>query len=736
MAVGPTVTSWGISSRVVVVRGARHFGPVTSRIDTARIELGHGIHTRPDTGKQGDMSATTATPAERPEQVFQDRREAGRVLAGLLEGFRGNPKVTVLGLARGGIPVAWEVAASLGAPLDAFVVRKLGVPGHAEFAMGALASGGTVVVNDDLIRDLRISPEQIRRELDREGRELLRREAVYRENRPPPDVADKIVILVDDGLATGASMFAAVDSLRRQEPAQIVVAVPAAPESTCRDLGAMVDDVVCATMPFPFHAVGESFWNFAQVTDSEVLTLLRTPTSAGTARDAKALEFGSAATAVRIAALDAPDGVPSLNVLLDLVGDARIVVIGESSHGTHEFYAARAEITKRLVEDKGFSAIAAEADWPDAYRVNRYVRGGGHDKTAEEALRGFERFPSWMWRNAPVLDFVGWLKEHNDRSRAQGRTLTGFYGLDLYSLHRSMHEVLEYLDRVDPAAARRARDRYSCFDHLSGDDGQSYGYAAAFGAGESFEQQVVEQLVELQRHSLEYVRRDGMAAEDEQFYAERNAVSVCDAEGYYRTMFSGRVSSWNLRDRHMVQTLAALVSHLDRHSGTASRIVVWAHNSHAGDARATEAGTHGEVTVGQLVREAYPDACRLIGFTTFEGSVTAASQWGGPAERKEVRPALPGSVEELFHELGEPSFLVRTDEGNAATRTLRAARLQRAIGVIYRPETERQSHYFHTRISDQFDAVIHIDTTRAVEPLERTSLWVEGETPETYPSAF
>lgn len=187
-------------------------------------------------------------------------------------------------------------------------------------------------------------------------------------------------------------------------------------------------------------------------------------------------------------------------------------MIGENSHGTHEFDAARAEITKRLVEDKGFSAIAAEADWPDAYRVNRYVRGGGHDTTAEEALRGFERFPSWMWRNAPVLDFVGWLKEHNDRSRAQGRTLTGFYGLDLYSLHRSMREVVEYLDRVDPASVQRARDRYSCFDHLNGNDGQSYGYAAAFGAGESCEQQVVEQLVELQRHSLEYVQRDGMAA--------------------------------------------------------------------------------------------------------------------------------------------------------------------------------------------------------------------------------
>jgi len=341
-----------------------------------------------------------------------------------------------------------------------------------------------------------------------------------------------------------------------------------------------------------------------------------------------------------------------------------------------------------------------------------------------------------MWRNAPVRDFVGWLKEHNERCRAPGRTPTGFYGLDLYSLHRSTREVVDYLDRVDPAAAQRARDRYSCFDNRGGDDSQSYGYAAAFGAGEWCEQKVVEQLVELQRHSLDYVRRDGMGAEDEQFYAERNAVGVCDAEGYYRTMFSGCMLSWNLRDRHMVRTLEALIEHLDRQCGTTSRIVLWAYNSHVGDARATEAGSRGEVTVGQLVRETHPGDCLLIGFTTFSGTVTAASQWGGPAERKDVRPALPGSVEALFHELGEQSFLVRTDEENTVAKTLRAARLQRAIGVIYRPETERQSHYFHTRISEQFDAVIHIDTTRAVEPLERTSLWVEGETPETYPSAL
>lgn len=681
------------------------------------------------------MSSSTKTAAGRPEQVFRNRREAGRMLGELLTAYRGDPDVVVLGLARGGVPVAWEVAAALDAPLDAFVVRKLGIPGHAEYAMGALASGGSVVLNDDLLRELAISSAQLSEVVVHEGRELARREAVYRKNRPPPEVAGKTVILVDDGLATGASIFAAVDSIRRQEPARIVVAVPAAPESTCRELGAMVDDMVCATMPFPFRGFGASFWDFSQVTDEEVCTLLQTSTHGQNTDSARIHNFTSAAGTIRVASESAPDGVPPRDVLLDLVGDARVVLIGESSHGTHEFYAARAEMTRILIEDRGFNAVAAEAAWPDAYRINRYVRGQGQDTSAEQSLRGFERFPAWMWRNTEVLDFVAWLREHNAASAAVDGRQVGFYGLDLYSMHRSIQEVIEYLERVDPDAARRARDRYSCFDQAATEDGQSYGYAAAFGAGESCEREVVEQLKDLQQHAIAYVDQDGIAPEDEQFYAERNATTVRDAEEYYRTMFRARVSSWNIRDRHMVDTLDALVKHLDIREEPPSRVVVWAHNSHVGDARATEVGAHGELTVGQLVRERYPDTCRLIGFSTYEGTVTAAGEWGGPAERKVVRPALPSSVEELFHEVGRGSFLIRTHYGPAAD-TLRTARLERAIGVIYRPETERQSHYFHARLSDQFDAVVHVDTTRALEPLDRTSLWIEGERPETYPFAL
>ena len=669
---------------------------------------------------------------QQPRRVFKDRREAGQVLAGLLQAYRGRPDVVVLGLARGGVPVAFEVARAIGAPLDAFIVRKLGAPGHEEFAVGALASGGRVVVNDDVLRGLRITPEQLREIAEREARELIRREAAYRDGRPPLDVTGKTVILVDDGLATGSSMMAAVQALRESEPAEIVIAVPAAPESTCREFAAIVDDMVCASMPTPFLAVGESFWDFTQVTDDEVSDLLATPTTGAAAQPSV---VPTPADLVAAAAIVAPGGVPPADVLDDLIGDARVVLIGESSHGTHEFYEARAEITKWLIEHKGFNAVAAEADWPDAYRVNRYVRGLGEDDSPEQALRGFQRFPAWMWRNAVVRDFVGWLRWHNGRCAADGRRQTGFYGLDLYSPHRSMQEVIGYLDTVDPTAAARARARYACFDHSDGHDGQAYGYAAAFGAGQSCERQAVEQLVELQRRGLEYLRHDGELASDELFYAQRNAVTVRNAEAYYRGMFAGRVTSWNMRDKHMAQTLEALIEHLDGGPEPA-RIVVWAHNSHVGDARATEVSADGQLTIGQLARERYGEACRLIGFSTYSGTVTAASEWGGPTERKNVRPALAGSIEELLHETGRREFIVPMHDGSPAAAALEVVRLGRAIGVIYLPRTERQSHYFHVRPSDQFDAMIHIDTTSALEPLEPTSGWIAGQNPETYPSGL
>jgi erythromycin esterase-like protein len=418
--------------------------------------------------------------------------------------------------------------------------------------------------------------------------------------------------------------------------------------------------------------------------------------------------------------------------LLDLIGDAHFVLIGEASHGTHEFYRDRAEITRRLIAEKGFNAVAVEADWPDAYRINRFVRGMTDDGEAVEALGDFKRFPTWMWRNADVLDFVGWLREFNDKTRDAGRRV-GFYGVDLYSLFTSIEKVIDYLDKVDPEAARRARYRYSCFEHY-GEDSQAYGYAATFGMTQSCEDAVVAQLVDFQRRAADYASRNGRIPPDEAFFAEQNARLVKNAERYYRSMFAGRVSSWNLRDQHMTETIEALAAHIRRH-GRDPRIVVWEHNSHLGDARATEMGRQGELNVGQLIREAHGDDARLIGFSTYTGTVTAASEWDGPAERKRVRPGMRGSYEELFHAFHVPNFSLPL-RGNAAAGVLEEPRLQRAIGVIYMPQSERQSHYFYASLPRQFDAILHFDETRAVEPLERREIAHTGEAPETFPSAL
>ncbi|QOY92996.1 erythromycin esterase family protein [Massilia sp. UMI-21] len=435
--------------------------------------------------------------------------------------------------------------------------------------------------------------------------------------------------------------------------------------------------------------------------------------------------------ALRAAARPLTGGVSDYDPLLELVGDARFVLLGEATHGSAEFYDERARITQRLIDEKGFTAVAVEADWPDAWRVNRYVRGEGSDPDGQAALSGFARFPAWMWRNTSVLQFVEWLRKRN---AAAGSKRAGFYGLDLYSLFTSIQEVLRYLEQVDPVAAEKTRRRYACFDHYD-QDSQQYGYAASVGLSESCQQGVNAALQGLQQRAFDYMQADGADAEDAFFYAQQNARLVKNAEEYYRTMFRGRISSWNLRDSHMAETLDALARHLSR-AGKPAKIVVWEHNSHIGDARATEIGRQGEWNVGELARKAYgPDAC-LIGFSTYDGRVTAASEWDGPARHKHVRPGMPGSYEHLLHSVGMARFFLPLREPGPARDVLMEERLERAIGVLYLPRSERHSHYFMAQLARQFDAVIHIDRTSAVTPLDASSGWHTGEAPETYPQGL
>ena len=398
--------------------------------------------------------------------------------------------------------------------------------------------------------------------------------------------------------------------------------------------------------------------------------------------------------------------------VLEDIGERSFVLLGEATHGTQEFYRMRADLTLRLIEEKGFDAVAVEADWPDAYRLNLFARGEGTDGAAQDAFQDFQRFPRWMWRNEEVLDFIERLRALNlDRARERR---VGFYGLDMYSLYRSAEAVVDYLSSVDEEQAMLALRQYAALDHVR--DPQRYGYEAALGLRPDCRDAVRERLLQLWRHAPDYLARDGRRAADAYFFAERNAYVVASAESYYRAMFGSRAESWNLRDSHMVNTLFALQRYLCGLGG-AGKIVVWAHNSHLGDARATEMSQAGECNVGQLVREqAGQEHAWLVGFTTYTGTVTAAWEWDGEAERRQVRIAMPESYEALFHRSGLDRFYLPMN--HEAAKVLSEPRLERAIGVLYRTDTEYQSHYFTASLARQFNAVFHLDETSAVEPMD------------------
>jgi erythromycin esterase-like protein len=439
----------------------------------------------------------------------------------------------------------------------------------------------------------------------------------------------------------------------------------------------------------------------------------------------------AAALATRLGRAARPLATPAdLSPLLDTIGDARFVLLGEATHGTAEFYAIRAELSKRLIEDKGFSFVAVEGDWPDCYRVNRYVKRLSDSGTsAWDVLHAFERWPTWMWANRQVADFVEWLSDYNRRRDA--RDQAGFYGLDVYSLWESMAAVIEYLDRVDPDAARAARRSYGCFDPYR-EDVQAYARATAL-VPTSCESEAVEMLRLLRSRASSY-ERDG---DVDRFNAEQNAFIARNAERYYRTMVRGGPASWNVRDHHMVDTLARLVAY----HGGASKAIIWAHNTHVGDARFTTMMRHGMVNVGQLVREAFGehpserDGVVLVGFGTHRGTVIAGAEWGEPMERMRVPAARPGSLEDLLHDGVESDGLLMFDGSpDGGIRGFDQPLDHRAIGVVYDPSAERFGNYVPTIVPRRYDAFVLIDETRALDPLHMP-VTVDGEA-ETFPSGM
>ncbi|HXC52336.1 MAG TPA: protein-L-isoaspartate(D-aspartate) O-methyltransferase [Candidatus Limnocylindrales bacterium] len=412
-----------------------------------------------------------------------------------------------------------------------------------------------------------------------------------------------------------------------------------------------------------------------------------------------------------------------VEALVERIGDARLVLLGEATHGTSEFYRMRARITMELIEKRGFDFVAVEADWPDAARIDTYVLG--EPPRSGLKFTPFSRFPAWMWRNEEVDEFVGRLRAYN-LSRTDRAERVGFHGLDLYSMFTSMAAVLEYLGGVDPAAANAARARYGTLTPWQKDPA-AYGKAVLVGRYASSEEAVVRILRDLLQRRMDYALKDG-----ERFFdAVQNARVVADAERYYRAMYYGSATSWNLRDSHMFDTLQSLLAFY----GPQSRGIVWEHNSHLGDARATEMSERGELNVGQLCREKFGDKVYIVGFGTDHGTVAAASNWDEPVERMTVRPSHEESYERLFHDSDVPAFLTHLREPRRADLRdeLMPSRLERAIGVIYRPETERGSHYFYASLPQQFDEYIWFDRTTAVSPLPAPARDAHGQLPETYP---
>jgi putative phosphoribosyl transferase len=879
---------------------------------------------------------------------FSDRADAGRQLAERLAALRLEEPL-VYALPRGGVPVAVEVARRLGAPLDLVLVRKIGTPGNPEVALGAIVEGATSqpVINEKVRRISGASDAYLDAARTKELAELERRRKLYLGDRPRMEPAGRTVIVIDDGLATGASMKAALLALRRGGCARIVVALPVAPIQALDDLSDLADEVVCLHPARTFYGVGGFYRDFHQLSDAETVALLdaaerphasnpgprRQPDAterqvriqplglvgdlmmprdpiglvlfahgSGSSRHSPRNRFvakvlnekgfatllfdlltlkeaddrrnvfdipllaervieacmwaasepdtsdlpvgifgastGAAAALVaaaelreRVAAivsrggrpdlagsilpevaapsllivgsldrevlrlneealsrmtctkclrivpgathlfeepgtleaaislaadwfdshvlseqsrmtpLETPVKPPDIAILrdgaeplppisdpafaraFDRFGSHRVVLLGEATHGTSEFYQARAAITRRLIEEHGFSIVAVEADWPDAAEIDRYICRSPHPTMRR---RPFARFPTWMWRNHEFRAFIDNLKQYNGKIKSDRHVR--FYGLDLYNMTASIEAVLTYLGRVDPGAAEVARARYACLRPWSRDPA-AYGRAALTHGFATCENAVTEILVDLLKKEMGYAERDARQDGDRYFDAAQNARLIANAERYYRAIYYGSRLSWNLRDQHMFETLSAILDH----TGPDSKAVVWAHNSHIGDARFTDMGRQrSELNIGQLCRQAFGNAVALIGFGTATGTVAAASDWDMPMEIKTIRPPRPDSFEDLCHQLEQERFLfdLRAGGNSDLREILMRERLERYIGVIYRPETERASHYGTASLAAQYDGFVWFDTSNAVRPLPAL---VNEEEDETYP---
>ena len=646
---------------------------------------------------------------------FENRKEAGTILAKRIEREHWN-KPVVLALPRGGVPVAAPLARKFDVPLNVLLVRKLGAPFQPEFALGALVEDGTVWINDPETLRSAVPEEEFEKIKERERARILEQKQKFRSGKELPDLRDLEVILVDDGIATGATVFAAIQSLKKQGVAKIGVAVPVCAASTAEEIRALGVELMSAIEPDRLMSVGMWYRDFSQVEDEEVISLLRGkfenpgPKSSGRRRR----------LAEQIADRLLPlSGEEDLAPLLAHVRNRPIVMLGEATHGTSEFYTLRNRISRYLLRNEQFSFVAVEGDWPDSQKLNRLIKTNS-SKAATQVMRTFKRWPTWMWSNREVGHFIESIKGMN----------VSFYGLDVYSLFESLESVIAYTMRVNPFLGNMLKQRYSCFEPFERDE---YAYARSLQRfPEGCASEVLSNLDALLKSRLEPEEKI-----DERFSAEQNARIVVNAENYYRALLSSDERSWNVRDGHMLETLDLLLE-LSEKLNRKPKGIVWAHNTHIGDYRATPMAKEGYVNLGGLARQSFgSEKVALVGFGTHSGKLVASNAWGGREQVLMLPPAREGTWESHFHEALEIKrwkqgyvLFEETDREGPFAEVLG----HRAVGVVYHPRAEGHGNLVPTSLSNRYDAFIFVDQTTPLHSLH--SVHETGKFPETWPGGM
>lgn len=655
--------------------------------------------------------------------LFRDRRQAGLKLAEAIQLSDDQKANTVLiALPRGGVEVGVEISKSLQLPLDVLIVRKVGHPLYSEYGIGAVTEDDFSWLDQEALGVEKIPQATLDELFAREKKEVIRRKSEYRRDKPLVEIENKTVILIDDGLATGVTARLAARYLRFRDAQKVILAVPVCLGKT-EYLRSEFDEIICLGESSQFTSVGQFFREFDQLTDAEVIALLDEvdrihPRSYFDVRQFPKMEQLVLKNAVALKKRD------DFEQIIDKVKSSQVVMLGEATHGSQEFYEWRRMISQELIEKHGFNLIAVEGDWPACAAVDRYIRDSKKEDQAYETLRSFQRWPGWMWANTEMMKLTQWMKQfnHNQSPKRQ----VGFYGLDIYSFFDSVDEVLRILAQISPEMEKKARDLYSCLNRF---DRNEKSYARSLHQEpEGCSQQVVEVLKEVLQLKVERHQASQL------FAVQQNARIVRNAEQYYSAIIHGTAEGWNIRDRHMFATLKSL---LDK-QGVQGKAIVWAHNSHIGDHQSAMFKQSGQVNLGGLAREEWgKDLVSLIGFGTYRGEVIASKAWDGPTAVLPVPPARESTYEHIFHHaavaLKSNSFFLWLKE-DLQNSELKKAKGHRGIGVVYNPIGERRENDQPVSLTERYDGFLFVDQTHALTPLKQK--FQRKDIPETWPIGF